>query len=67
MRYYETRTYEHSQDFDAKNRAEKNAQEYKQKYLNLRSKMREMVKSHNIEPTKEIAKLLGIKPTKNKL
>jgi hypothetical protein len=67
MRYYETRTYEHEQDFDAKNRAQKSAKEYKQKYLNLRSKMREFVKSHNIEITEEIVKILGIKsrPSKN--
>ena len=40
---------------------------YKQKYLNLRSKMREFVKSHNIEITEEIVKILGIKsrPSKN--
>jgi hypothetical protein len=63
MRYYETRSYEHEQDLNAKNRAQRSEKAYKQKYLSLRSKMREFVKSHNIEITEEIVKILGIKTT----
>jgi len=61
MRYYETRTWEHEQDLNEKNRAQKNASQYKIKYLNLRAEMRELIKSNNIPITKEIAILLGIK------
>tara|TARA_R110000868_G_scaffold281159_5_gene541535 strand:- start:305 stop:490 length:186 start_codon:yes stop_codon:yes gene_type:complete len=61
MRIYESRTWEHSQDLNDKNRAEKNAKEYKEKYLDLRAQMRKLVKEYNITPTAEIAKLLGIK------
>jgi hypothetical protein len=58
---YESRTWEHSQDLSAKIRAEKNAKEYREKYLDLRAQMRKLVKEYNITPTVEIAKLLGIK------
>ena len=60
MRMYE-RTWEHNEDLNDKNRAEKNAKEYKEKYLNLRAQMRKLAKDQNITLTSEIAKLLGIK------
>jgi hypothetical protein len=61
MRYYETRTYEHQCDFDAKNRAEKSSQDYYKKWINLRKEVRELVKTQNISITPEFAKLIGLK------
>ncbi len=61
MRYYETRTYEHQCDFDAKNRAEKSSQDYYKKWINLRKEVRELVKTQNISITPEFAKLIGMK------
>ena len=61
MRYYETRTYEHQCDFDAKNRAEKTSQDYYKKWINLRKEVRELVKTQNISITPEFAKLIGLK------
>lgn len=61
MRYYETRTYEHQCDFDAKNRAEKTSQDYYKKWINLRKEVRELVRTQNISITPEFAKLIGLK------
>ena len=61
MRYYETRTYEHQCDFDAKNRAEKASQDYYKKWINLREEVRELVRTQNISITPEFAKLIGLK------
>jgi len=61
MRYYETRTYEHQCDFDAKNRAEKSSQDYYKKWINLRKEVRELVRTQNISITPEFAKLIGLK------
>ncbi len=61
MSYYETRTYEHQCDFDAKNRAEKSSQDYYKKWINLRKEVRELVKTQNISITPEFAKLIGLK------
>ena len=61
MRYYETRTYEHQCDFDAKNRAEKSSQDYYKKWINLRKEVRELVRTQNISITPEFAKLIGMK------
>ena len=61
MRYYETRTYEHQCDFDAKNRAEKVSQDYYKKWINLRKEVRELVRTQNISITPEFAKLIGLK------
>ena len=61
MRYYETRTYEHQCDFDAKNRAEKESQDYYKKWINLRKEIRELVKTQNISITPDFAKLIGLK------
>lgn len=61
MRYYETRTYEHQCDFDAKKRAEKSSQDYYKKWINLRKEVRELVRTQNISITPEFAKLIGLK------
>ena len=61
MRYYETRTYEHQCDFDAKNKAEKASQDYYKKWINLRKEVRELVRTQNISITTEFAKLIGMK------
>jgi hypothetical protein len=49
MRYYESRTYEHQCDFDAKNRAEKASQD------------RNLVREQNLTITPEFSKLIGLK------
>jgi hypothetical protein len=60
MRYYETRTYEHQCDFDAKNRAEKASHDYYKKWINLRKEVRELVRTQNVPVTPEFAKLIGL-------
>ena len=60
MRHYE-KTWDHIDDLNAKYSAQKDAKEYKEKYLNLRAQMRKFMKDQNITPATEIAKLLGIK------
>jgi hypothetical protein len=61
MRYYETRTYEHQCDFDAKNRAEKASQDYYKKWINLRKEVRNLVREQNLTITPDFSKLIGMK------
>jgi len=61
MRYYESRTYEHQCDFDAKNRAEKASPDYYKKWINLRKEVRNLVREQNLTITPEFSKLIGLK------